>query len=521
MKQKIWTGIPIAAWILQIAAELYAVYSILNLNMLPMNWILVVVFLALTVFAALTAALVFLPKRAARSVSLRQIIAIILALAITCGCIAASSAISKLSKTVSTITQSNAITDVTVLVGAYVLADDPAESLSDLADATFAVNESDSAAYLPQALEYVETETGKSVQTASYGGITDMVDALYDQNVRVILLNDAFTDVLAELEGYTDFSAQTREIARISVIWDDTATLNQNDSDSITTVIQSEKANGANQIEMPEVTPNITNTPFLMYLSGSDTRDQMLTTSRSDVNILAVVNPNTKQILLINTPRDYYIENPAGGGAKDKLTHCGIYGIDCSMQALAGLYQEEIDYYAQINFTGFEALIDAIGGVTVSSDIAFTAITTEIHVGDNDLDGKGALNFARERKSLSGGDNDRGKHQMEVIRAVVQKLSAGTILTHYAEILDSLEGMFITDISADDVSSLVKLQLSDMADWDVFTYAVTGTGGRAETYSMPGWSLYVMYPNEDTVAHATELIDRMVGGETLTDSDVD
>ena len=382
MKQKVWTGIPIAVWILQITAELFAVYSILKLNMLPMNWMAAVLFLALFVFAALTAALVFLPKQSSRRVTPRQIIAIILALAITCGCTAASSALSRLSKTVSTIT------------------------------------------------------------------------------------------------------------------------------------------NGANQVEMPEVTPNITNTPILIYLSGSDTRDQMLTTSRNDVNILAVVNPNTKQILLINTPRDYYIGNPAGGGAKDKLTHCGIYGIDCSMEALAGLYQEEINYYAQINFTGFKTLIDAIGGVTVYSDTAFKAINTEIHVGNNDLDGAGALDFARARHALSGGDNDRGKHQMGVIRAVVQKLSAGTILTHYAEIMDSLAGMFITDMSSGDVSSLVRMQLSDLAKWDVFTYAVTGTGGRAETYSMPGWSLYVMYPNEETVAHATELIDKMVDGETLTENDI-
>lgn len=521
MKQKLWTAVPVAAWILQLGAELFTVYSILKLNMLPMNWMAAVVFLGLAALAGLTAALVFLPKKASCRVSFCQILAIVFALAITGGCTAASSALFKLSNTVSAITGNNRIAEVIVPVGVYTLADHPAESLSDLADDTFAVNKADSDAYLPQALSYIESETGKSIQISPYEGITDMVDALYEQDVQAIIINDAFADVLTELEGYTDFSTRTKEIARISVIWDNAASLIQDASDSTTTVIPSEKADDSDQIEVPEVTPDVTNTPFLVYLSGSDTRDQMLTTSRSDVNILAVVNPNTKQILLINTPRDYYVGNPAGGGAKDKLTHCGIYGIDCSMEALAGLYQEEIDYYAQINFTGFETLIDAIGGVTVYSDIAFKAVKTEIHVGNNDLDGHGALDFARERKSLSGGDNDRGKHQMEVLRAVLQKMSAGTILKYYSGIMDSLAGMFITNISSAEVSDLVKMQLSDIASWDVFTYAVTGTGGRNVTYSMPGQSLYVMYPNEESVAHATELIDRIMVGELLSEADME
>ena len=85
--------------------------------------------------------------------------------------------------------------------------------------------------------------------------------------------------------------------------------------------------------------------PFILYISGSDTRESTLATSRSDVNILAVVNPVSKMVLLINTPRDYYVlTSKAAFWQYDKLPHCGAYGIDCSMDTLGKLYEEEGDY---------------------------------------------------------------------------------------------------------------------------------------------------------------------------------
>ena len=77
----------------------------------------------------------------------------------------------------------------------------------------------------------------------------------------------------------------------------------------------------------------ITKEPFVIYLSGVDTRGELTEKARSDVNILAVVNPQTKQVALINTPRDYYVDL-AGTNSKDKLTHAGLYGVETSMATL-------------------------------------------------------------------------------------------------------------------------------------------------------------------------------------------
>lgn len=257
--------------------------------------------------------------------------------------------------------------------------------------------------------------------------------------------------------------------------------------------------------------------PFIVYLGGSDTRSGKLTKGRNDVNILAVVNPNTKQLLLVNTPRDYYVSNPAGEGAKDKLAHCGLYGLENSKEALSRLYGLPVAYGAVINFKGFEALIDALGGVTVYSESAFTTTIGgyRIQQGANTLNGAQALAFARERSRVSGGDNTRGQHQMQVIAAMVRQLSAGNVLSRWREILDSLEGMFATDMPLTTMTKLLTNEIDNLDDWAIFSAAVTGTGGTDYNWSSGG-KAYVMYPDE-SVQQVSALMERVMNEERLTD----
>ena len=314
-----------------------------------------------------------------------------------------------------------------------------------------------------------------------------------------MLMNVAYVDVVEAQDGYETFSSRTR-------------TLYDHEEETVVT----EDSQTAEK--------SITTDPFVIYISGSDPRTLTLTTSRSDVNILAVVNPSTKQVLLINTPRDYYVDTAASAGAKDKLTHCGMYGIDCSMATLGNLYDEHVDYYVQINFNGFKTLVDAVGGITVESEKAFR--TSEggfyINQGTNQLNGTVALSYVRERKSFADGDNSRGRHQMQAIEALIKKISSGTtVLSNYSAIMDSMSGMFTTSMSSEDISALVKMQLSDLAAWNVKSYAVTGKGGSSTTYSMPTKRSYVMYPDEVQVKYAEQLVNKVVEGQILTDADLE
>lgn len=511
-KGKVRKGILISVWIVQLVSEGLALYYIGKLNMLPGKYS-AAAYLIFLILAAATGIPLLRSAKTIREGRRRAgfIIAAAAALLISFMCFYIVHLTSKLSNTMGKVTdgQTNGIVSE---VAVYVRKEDPAQELSDMGKYVFAVIKDDP--YISQAVESIETMLGSSIAKEPFDTITDMIDALYSGKTQAVILKKAYVDVLEDIEGYEDFLEHAREVYSISVT--------RKPADDEKNTAESDTAGKKNRNETLEKGPvSVTSDPFLLYLSGLDTRKQKLATSRSDVNILAAVNPVTRQVLLVNTPRDYYVPNPAGDGALDKLTHCGIYGIECSVNALSELYDEEIDYYAQINFTGFETLIDAIGGVTVYSDKAFViGKKYPIQVGNNLLDGQAALSFARERYSLAGGDNDRGKNQMKVIKAVIQKMSSGALLTSYSDILASLEGMFVTNMSADDISKLVKMQLAEMPEWDVLSYAVTGTGARKVTYSMPGMSLYVMEPNEDTVEHATELIDKLFAGEILTEKDV-
>lgn len=297
--------------------------------------------------------------------------------------------------------------------------------------------------------------------------------------------------------------------------------------DALTSITKNEQddennseAESQDELDMSELS-EITKEPFILYISGTDT-SQSLEHMRSDVNILAVVNPVTKQVLLVNTPRDYYVEiSVAENGERDKLTHCGIYGLDCSIDTLSNLYGKEIGYSAQINFAGFVNLIDSIGGIYVNNEQEFTAYSGYcFKQGEIYLNGALALDYVRERKFFEEGDNVRGQHQMAVIKAVIDKLSSGALLANYSDILENMDACFSCDLTQKEIASLVKMQLYDLATWNVKSYGVTGEDAASTTYSIPDTSVYVMIPNEASVQHATLLMDKVISGQILTDEDL-
>lgn len=266
----------------------------------------------------------------------------------------------------------------------------------------------------------------------------------------------------------------------------------------------------------------ITKEPFVVYLSGVDTRGELTEKARSDVNILAVVNPKSKQVALINTPRDYYVDL-AGTDSKDKLTHAGLYGVENSMQTLGNLYGINVGHYIRINFAGFMTIVDALGGVDVYSDQAFTSVgspgyydPTTFVEGWNHLDGQAALAFARERHAFATGDVQRGINQMKVIDAMLNKIKSPTLLMSFSKLMDAAEDCFVTSFSQNQISALVRMQLSNFAEWSIESYTVTGTSAKStQCYSAKGQSLYVMKPDTDSVNKAKALIAQVLGGEDL------
>lgn len=270
--------------------------------------------------------------------------------------------------------------------------------------------------------------------------------------------------------------------------------------------IKKKNSNSANQVDSKV---------FNIYISGIDTYGSISTVSRSDVNIIMTVNMNTHKILLTTTPRDAYVKIPGGGADQyDKLTHAGIYGVETSEQTLEDLYGIKIDYYARINFTSFLKLIDQLGGVTVHNDQAFTSLhgKFDFPVGDIQMNSEQALGFVRERYSLDGGDNDRGKNQEKVISAIVNKLASLKSVSNFTSIVNNLQDSVQTNMSLDTINALANTQLDSGSKFTVTSQAVTGTGstGQLTSYAMPNSSLYMMKLDDSSVASASQAIKNLM-----------
>ena len=514
--KKMLSVLLVIIWVAQFLVEALTFGVILQLNLLPTLYVMILAALFALVWV-LPGVLLFQKKKKGKTG--RQVTALILVTLIILGCAGVSGMASKFGQTMNNVTGK---TEITTLMTVYVRADDPAQDIQDAAEYTFATLKNIGTEKTRQAVSKLQSTVGDTLSTVEYALATEMADALYAGEVDAILLSSAYAGTLEDTAGYTDFGSRTKVLYEVTIV--EQAQSVEGDS-QLKEPLTTRPVVGENKVDQP-VTNNkgevatVVNTPFLVYLSGNDTRSTTLVTSRSDVNIIAVVNPETKQILLVNTPRDYFVVHPnSPNGSRDKLTHLGNDGINCSVRGLEMLYNERIDFYAQINFTGFETLIDAIGGITVYFDTAFTACgETYISVGENYLNGHDALNAARERYTLAGGDNARGQNQMKIIKGVVQKMVSGAIISNYADIMSSLEGMFVTDISMDDISKLVKMQLNDFAAWNIQSYAVTGDNGEDYTYTAGLAS--VMYPNQGMVEYGQELIERVIAGDILTAQDV-
>lgn len=378
-----------------------------------------------------------------------------------------------------------------------VLKEDSAKKISDAKDYTFGVQYKLGGQDVKKAVEEINKELKTSIKLTEYDSIQEQAEALHDGKVQAIIYNEGYTGNLEEaFEGYT---RKVRIIYRHKI---------------------------KKELEGTVAKVDTKNEPFSVYISGIDVYGGIETNSRSDVNIIATVNPKTHQILLVTTPRDYFIEIPGvTGGQKDKLTHAGIYGVDKSMKALEQLYHTEIPIYARVNFTSLIDIVNQLGGVDVYSEYEFrTGIEAgkvmNVSQGMNHFNGEQALAFARERHNLPGGDNQRGKNQQAIITGIIKKMISPQMLVKAGGLIDSVSGNVETNMSRKQLQDMIKKQLGDGGEWKIYSVAAEGEGGRDYCYSSPNHLLYVTYPDDTSVANIQNLINRVKNGEVLEGSEV-
>ena len=382
----------------------------------------------------------------------------------------------------------------TAAVGIYVRADDTNDYAQVAGTYSYGILADQDRENTNEAIKSIESEYSVSLNTTEYPGLAQLIDAILGGDVDAIIMNSAYLDLLGEMEGYENAASQLREVEVKHIEREVEVSQQPADvpEDRLTGVTDETELNG-NQEGMI----------FTVFIS------------RSDVNILASINTATKQVVLISTPRDYYVPLSISNGAKDKLTHAGIYGINVCMDTMAMLYNVNVDYYFRVNFGGFEDIIDALGGVTVDSEVAFSTDNYSFQQGPNNVNGKQALEFVRERHAFASGDRQRGKNQLAIIKAVINKAMSPELLVSYNSLMSALEGSFETSVPYDTISTLVREQLDKGGDWNVVSYSVDGTGDSQVPYSM-SQKAYVMVPTQSTVDTAKSLIAQVYNGETVT-----
>lgn len=417
--------------------------------------------------------------------------------------------VTKLDKTLNEISTDSRLEVIETSV--VVLKDDKAQTVTDISGYKVGYYEGEPAS------EDMKAELSSNLTSdATYTGYANpifLADSLLKNDEEAIILNATYIDIISEIEGYEDFAEKVRILDTLQV-----------ETEAVYEPVVEEPQPATNGDAKAEATTEEATTEepfkltsgqdcFTVYISGIDTYGSVNTRSRSDVNILAVVNTTTGKIQLINTPRDYYVPLTISNGSRDKLTHAGIYGIDVSRGTIANLYGINIDYYLRMNFTSFIKIIDELGGIDVNSEYDFTTRHGKYHInkGINHLNGDEALGFARERYSFNIGDVQRGKNQMEVIKGVISKLSSKEMLSNFDSILAAISDSFQTDMPTDTMYSIVRYQLENNLTWSVDSYTVTGYDASNTTFSMPGFYAYVMVPNEDTVNEAKRLIAETLG----------
>lgn len=340
-------------------------------------------------------------------------------------------------------------------------------------------------------LEVANSKLKESVEVKfkPYKASNELINNLLDSKIDVIVIEKAIKDIMEE--EYTNLSSKTKIIYTFTV---------------------------ETQVETTLKEVDVTEESFAVYISGIDTYGQISSVSRSDVNMVMVVNPSIRQILLVSIPRDYYVQLHGTTGNKDKLTHAGIYGIDMSVQTIEDLLDLDINYYIKVNFTSVIDIVNALGGLNVYSEYTFTSYSGyRFKKGMNSVNGEQALDFARTRKAFKEGDRQRGKNQQAVIEAIVRKATDKSIITKYNSLLNAIDGKYQTNMSMKKITSLVKMQLDDMSPWTVTSYSLGGYDATDYTYTY-NQLLYVMKPDENSVKEAIALIDSVLKNEKLDNS---
>lgn len=222
---------------------------------------------------------------------------------------------------------------------------------------------------------------------------------------------------------------------------------------------------------------NVAKDTFTVYLSGLDNMGSPDQQTRSDTNLLLIVNPRANHIQMVSLPRDGYIPNPAYNYTNDKLTHTGNDGIENSVKTIENFFGIPVDYYARVSFNSLIEIVDTLGGIDVNVELNFCEQDENrsfkkddlicLKKGKQTLNGKQALAYSRHRKTIGYDNAGRERAQQRIIKAIINKLISPTGITNVNALLDIAPNYIITNMPANQISKFVSSELNELKPWTI------------------------------------------------------
>ena len=489
-QNKVLRGIGIVLSILLVVASFYLLYQLIKINVLPTK----LLFLITIIFVLLDAIFALLLCYYTRAV-VSKIICVVLTLILMFGSCLGGYYISKTGSLLTNIT--NVTKHAKNTVSVVVKQSSDIKNKSQLTGLSVGTLRTIGTQGSSKAIKELSKD-GIVMNQSEYDSLSAMLEAFYNGEVDSIIINESSRNQILDMKSYADFDNNTRVVYQTSYKVENT-----------------DKANAVS---------DITSKPFNVLISGSDTRGGFDENGRSDVIMVATVNPKTSTVLLTSVPRDFYVTTACDAGdgcmqgALDKITHTGIHGTNTTKRTVEQLLGIEINYTFKVGFDTVTDLVNALGGVdvTVAPGYAYSNSAITIHEGVNHLNGTQALEYARERYAYTEGDRQRTKNQQQVLMGIVNEATKPSVITKYASIMDAMANTFSTTMSNEEISDLIKYQINNNPKWKMEQYMVDGTGDTLMCAEL-GDAASVMVPDQSTVKMAKDKINAVLVGKSADD----
>lgn len=255
--------------------------------------------------------------------------------------------------------------------------------------------------------------------------------------------------------------------------------------------------------ELREEEVEITKEPFTLLIMGVEDYATEGSNGRTDSLMFATIDPKTAQVSLMSIPRDTRV-TIAGRNQKDKINAAHAYGGEkMTIETVENFLHVPVDHYVKVDFEGFKAIVDAVGGITVDvpfdfwerSDVDYNK-KIYFKKGEQHLNGEEALAYVRMRKQDPKGDFGRAERQRQVVEAILHELNSPSTVFKINDLAKTIGKYVKTDIPVSDGIALYN-KFSEFDPSSIETITLEGEDQKIN-------GIYYFVPDEASVQAARQ-----------------